>query len=248
MKNRIIVLMMALMIVGLAAGNAAASEWEAVGGLAITETTLDVWNDVIDDLNYSFENGFKNESGSVIPTRNEEEVDNIDRVPMLYLGARKEINDKWTGELRYEYIFGTVEGEAEAVIAGNTPADFVWQKQEAKIDVKLHGITALADYQFNDRWTVGGGIGFYKGTKNKDFEGAIFQAINASGAKVTPDDKDFDLDAVSYRLGVGYEKPFAENWDFNANLDYLYMEIDDEDDGNIYSNGFSYGVGVTYSF
>ncbi len=32
MKNKIIVLMMALMIVGLAAGNAAASEWEAVGG------------------------------------------------------------------------------------------------------------------------------------------------------------------------------------------------------------------------
>jgi hypothetical protein len=28
-KNKIIVLMMALMIVGLAAGNAAASEWEA---------------------------------------------------------------------------------------------------------------------------------------------------------------------------------------------------------------------------
>jgi hypothetical protein len=44
-KNKIIVLMMALMMVGLVAGNAAASEWEAIGGMAITETTLDAWNE-----------------------------------------------------------------------------------------------------------------------------------------------------------------------------------------------------------
>jgi len=249
LNKKITVLMIALMIVGLMAGSAAASDWEMTGGLAITETTLDVWNDVIDNLNDSFENGFTNpNTGTTIPTRNEEKAENIDRVPMLFVGARKDINEKWTGELRYEYIFGTVEGEAEAVIGGTNPSNFVWEKQEAKLDVKLHGITALADYQLNERWTVGGGVGIYNGTKNKDFEGEIFKALNASGKKVTPDDEDFDLDAMSYRLGVGYERGFAENWDFNANLDYLYIEIDDEDDGNVYSKGFSYGLGVTYSF
>jgi hypothetical protein len=76
-KNKIIVLMMALMIVGLAAGNAAASEWEAVGGLVITETTLDAWNEKIDEVNKKV---FSQVS-------NGEEMDNIDRVPMIYLGA-----------------------------------------------------------------------------------------------------------------------------------------------------------------
>jgi hypothetical protein len=244
--------MMALMIVGLMAGSAAASDWEMTGGLAITETTLDVWNDVIDNLNDSFENGFDFPDGSggtvTVMTENEEKAENIDRVPMLFLGARKDINEKWTGELRYEYIFGTVEGhtylDSNANLYGFTPGE----KQSAELDVKLHGITALADYQLNESWTVGGGVGIYNGTKTKKFEGAVFEAIHASGKKVTPKDEDFDLDAISYRLGVGYERAFAQNWDFNANLDYLYMEIDDEDDGNVYSKGFSYGLGVTYHF
>lgn len=240
-------------MVGLAGSSAAASEWEMTGGLSITETTLDVWNDVIDELNDSFVNGFDLRDPATgapftIETKNEEKADNIDRVPMLFLGARKNINENWTGEIRYEYIFGTVEGhtylDSNAANYGFKPGS----KQSGEIDVKLHGITVLADYNINDSWTVGGGIGIYNGTKNKSFDGAVFEAINASGAKVTPKDKDFDLDAVSYRFGVGYKKAFAQNWDFDANLDYLYMEIDDEDDGNVYSKGFSYSLGVGYNF
>jgi hypothetical protein len=90
-KNKIIVLMMALMIVGLAAGNAAASEWEAVGGLAITETTLDAWNEKIDSINTVFDGS---NPKVPVPASNVEEMDNIDRVPMVYLGARKQINEK----------------------------------------------------------------------------------------------------------------------------------------------------------
>jgi len=50
-KNKIIVLMMALMIVGLMAGSAAASDWEAIGGLQIVNVTLDTYNDTIDSFN-----------------------------------------------------------------------------------------------------------------------------------------------------------------------------------------------------
>jgi hypothetical protein len=44
-------MMMALLLVGLMAGHAVASDWKTVGGLAITEVTLDKWNTTIDDLN-----------------------------------------------------------------------------------------------------------------------------------------------------------------------------------------------------
>jgi hypothetical protein len=80
----------------------------------------------------------------------------------------------------------------------------------------------------------------------KRFSGSAFENNPA-----TPADAEYDLDAVSYRAGVKYTKAFADNWDFNANLDYLYIEIDDDDpteETGIYSAGFSYGVGVTYSF
>ena len=43
--------MMALMIVGLMAGSAAASDWEAVGGMQIVNVTLDTYNDTIDTFN-----------------------------------------------------------------------------------------------------------------------------------------------------------------------------------------------------
>lgn len=47
--------MMALMIVGLIAGSAAAqTDWEANSGLAITNVTLDAWNNKIDAANQVF--------------------------------------------------------------------------------------------------------------------------------------------------------------------------------------------------
>jgi len=222
-KKKIIVLMMALMMVGLVAGNAAASEWEAIGGMAITETTLDAWNEKIDRVNQVF---------SQDP--NGEEMDNIDRVPMLFAGARKQINDKWAGIIRYEHIFGKIEGSSTLSGMG---------LHEGEIEVKLDGLALLGEYELNDRWLLNGGIAFYDGDKSKKFSGLAF-----AGQPETPADAEYDLDAVSYRAGVKYSKAFAENWDFNANLDYLYMEIDDEDDGNVYSKGFSYGLGVTYHF
>jgi hypothetical protein len=179
---------------------------------------------------------------------NGEEMDNIDRVPMIYLGARKQINENWAGIIRYEHIFGTIEGHATvptidpstgAVIA---PAN----KHEGEIEVKLNGLAFLGEYELNERWSLNGGIGIYDGDKSKKFSGSAF-----AGQPETPADAEYDLDAVSYRAGVKYSRSFAENWDFNANLDYLYMEIDDEDPTEttgIYSAGFSYGLGVTYSF
>jgi hypothetical protein len=235
-KNKIIVLMMALMIVGLAAGNAAASEWEAVGGLAITETTLDAWNEKIDRINTVFDGS---NPKVPVPASNVEEMDNIDRVPMIYLGARKQINEKWAGVVRYEHIFGKIEGSS-------TLQGLPEPKHEGEIEVKLNGLAFLGEYELNDRWSLNGGVAIYNGDKSKKFSGSAFK-----GNPATPADAEYDLDAVSYRAGVKYAKAFAENWDFNANLDYLYMEIDDADPTEptgIYSAGFSYGVGVTYSF
>ena len=219
--------MMALMIVGLMAGSAAASDWEAVGGLAITNVTLDKWNSTIDDLNTLVASDFRGQ----IPTSNIDEMDNIDRVPMIYLGAKKELNDKWTANIQYEHIFGTVETDFDSAVGSGS----------AEIDVALNGLAFLADYELNERQSVGGGVAFYKGTKDKNFEG---QAFATSGLV----DKEVDLDAVSYRMGVDYTRSFAENWNFNAGLDYLYLEMDDEEEGNVYSKGFSYNAGVTYSF
>jgi len=136
-KNKIIVLMMALMIVGLAAGNAAASEWEAIGGIAITNVTLDKWNSTIDDLNTLVASDFRGQ----IPTSNIDEMDNIDRVPMIYLGAKKELNDKWTANIQYEHIFGTVETDFDSAVGSGS----------AEIDVALNGLAFLADYELNER-------------------------------------------------------------------------------------------------
>ncbi|RCW60956.1 autotransporter domain-containing protein [Halanaerobium sp. ST460_2HS_T2] len=233
MKNKIIVLMMALLMVGLVAGNAAASEWEAIGGMAITEVTLDKWNTTIDDLN----GGYFDEKGKILaklPPGSSidqiEKMDNIDRVPIVYLGAQKALTEQWDGTIRYEYIFGGVEGSSE--INGI--------KHTGETDVRLHGLAFLADYNLNDRWSLGGGLGFYRGTKNKKLVGPYFGKLEQ--------DNDYDLDAVSYRLGVAYERSFAENWNLNAALGYIYMEIDDQDEGNVYSKGFSYSLGVGYNF
>jgi len=227
LNKKFIVLMMALMIVGLMAGSAAASDWEAVGGLAITNVTLDKWNSTIDDLNTLVASDFQ----GLIATSNIEEMDNIDRVPMIYVGAKRSLNDKWTANIQYERIFGSVETKFDSAVGSGS----------AEIDVVLNGLSFLADYELNEKWSLGGGISFYKGTKDKSFEG---QAFATSGLV----DKEVDLDAVSYRMGVDYTRSFAENWNFNAGLDYLYLEMDDEEEGNVYSNGFSYTAGLAYSF
>ncbi|RAK09786.1 hypothetical protein C8C77_102150 [Halanaerobium saccharolyticum] len=132
MKNKIIVLMMALMIVGLMAGSAAASDWKAVGGMAITNVTLDKWNSTIDDLNTLVASDFR----GAIPTSNIEEMENIDRVPMIYVGAKKNLNDKWTTTVQYERIFGAVETKFDSALGSGS----------AEIDVVLNGLAFLADY------------------------------------------------------------------------------------------------------
>lgn len=232
MKNKIIVLMMALMIIGLLAGNSAAAEWEAIGGLQIVNVTLDTYNDTIDSFN--------DVANRYPPASNVDEFDNIDRVPLLYLGAKKEINDKWDLNIRYEYIFGEVE---QSYSIG--PASF-----DNSIAVDLHGLTFLADYEINKNWYATGGIGYHQGTKTTDLNGGVYNTISQDPSNsVQTGENEYDLDnGISLRAGVGYNRSFAENWDFNAQLDYLYIELDDEQQGNIYSAGFSYGLGVTYSF
>ena len=131
MKNKIIVLMMALMIVGLMAGSAAASDWEAVGGMQIVDVTLDTYNETIKGFNDAAETGLQGKIPTPIPTSNVEKYDQIDRVPLLYLGAKKEINDKWDLNIRYEYIFGEVE---QSYSVGTDSFD-------NSIAVDLHGLT-----------------------------------------------------------------------------------------------------------
>ncbi len=199
----------------------AESDWDLTGGMAITNVTLDTWNESIDELNVVMTSPLFGDA---------EEMDNIEKVPMIYIGATREVNEKLSTEFRYEYIFGAVEGSVKS------PAG------KGEIDVKLHGLTGLVDYQLNDNWTVGGGLGFHWGTKTKDFDGALI--LNAA----TPDHEEFDLDGMSYRLGLGYERAIAENWDFNGSLDYIYLELDDEEEGNVYSKGLSYNLGLAYNF
>jgi len=223
---------MALMIVGLMAGSAVASDWEAVGGLQIVNVTLDTYNETID--------GFNTVAEGVDPDL--DKFDNIDRVPLLYLGAKKKINEKWDLNIRYEYIFGKVEQSYA----------FGTDSYENSIDVALHGITFLADYTINENWYATGGIGYHQGTKTTDLKGYVYDtaipALNPN-TSVEPGENEYDLDnGISLRAGVGYKRGFAENWDFNAQLDYIYIELDDEQQGNIYSNGFAYTAGLTYSF
>ena len=92
MKCSIVLLIMVMLFIGsFAVTVQAESDWEMTGGLAITNTTLDVWNESIDNLNKVLNKGV-----------NTEEMDNIEKVPMLFLGGRKNINEKWTTEIRYE--------------------------------------------------------------------------------------------------------------------------------------------------
>jgi hypothetical protein len=200
-----------------------------IGGFQIVNVTLDTYNDTIDSFNDA--------AKGVDP--NTDEFDNIDRVPLIYVGAKKTINDKWDLNFRYEYIFGEVEQSYS--VPGNT--------YDNSIAVDLHGLTFLADYEINENWYATGGIGYHQGTKTTDLNGPVYQGISAKKPSVKTGENEYDLDnGISLRAGVGYKKNFAENWDFNAQLDYLYIELDDEQQGNIYSKGFSYAVGVTYKF
>ncbi|RCW85657.1 hypothetical protein DER71_1103 [Halanaerobium sp. DL-01] len=122
-----------------------------------------------------------------------------------------------------------------------------------QIPPSMYGIVGMADYKLNENWTIGGGIGVYNGSKTKDFEGDILVnnllAVDpVNDHNPTPNHEKYDLDGISYRFGVGYEKEITANWGFNGGIDYLYMEIDDEEEGNVYSNGFSYNLGLVYNF
>ena len=231
------------MIVVLMAGSAAASDWEAIGGLQIVNVTLDTYNDTIDKFNTAAETYPVFLPGPPSPTPTTSDVDkfdNIDRVPLIYLGAKRSINEKWNLNIRYEYIFGEVEQEyTESGIS-----------YDNSIAVDLHGISFLADYTINENWYATGGIGYHQGTKTTDLNGPVYTAVSQDQTNsVQTDENDYDLDnGISLRAGVGYNRSFAENWDFNAQLDYLYIELDDEQQGNIYSKGFAYTAGLTYSF
>lgn len=232
MKKKILVLLVMVGVILAATASAAASDWEMTGGFSIINVTLDKWNSTIDDLNSLVDGNFN----VLIPTTNVDEMDNIEKVPMLSLGAEKALSDKWSARIEYEYIFGAVETEFESF----NGASYVDNEGEIKVD--LHGIAFLTDYSLNDNWSLGGGVGFYKGTKSKKLTGPAFTAASLAA------DEDYDLDAVSYRFGVNYQKEISTNWDFNAGLDYLYMELDDEDEGNVYSKGLIYNLAVSYNF
>lgn len=157
---------------------------------------------------------------------------------MFYVEAKRPINEKWDAGLRYENIFGTVEGEANAAAIGGL--------NTGEIDVELGGIVLLADYKLAQKWSLGGGVGFYNGTKTKKFTGAAFD-----GEPATPTNEEYDLDATSYRLGLNYNNSFAESWAFKGGIDYLVMDVDDSDPTEteeVESRGFSFNAGVTYSF
>jgi len=222
LNKKITVFIMAVMIVGLMAGSAAAqSNWEVNSGLAITNVTLDAWNNKIEKANQVF---------GAVP--NGTEMEEIERVPMLYVEAKRPVNEKWDAGLRFENIFGTVEGEATLASGEHT----------GEIDVSMNGVVLLTDYNLSERWSVGGGVGFYNGTKSKKFTGDAFG---------DPTDEEYDLDATSYRLGVNYNNSFAESWAFKGGMDYILMDVDDSDPTEteeVESRGFSFNAGVTYSF
>ena len=230
---------MALIIVGLMAGSAAASDWEAIGGLQIVNVTLDTYNETIDKFNTAAKTYPIFAGAPTSTTSDVDKFDNIDRVPLLYVGAKKELNEKWGLNIRYEYIFGEVE---QSYTVGTDTYD-------NSIEVALHGLTFLADYEINENWYATGGIGYHQGTKTTDLNGEVYEGVSAAKPSVEVGKNEYDLDnGISVRAGVGYNRSFATNWDFNAQLDYIYIELDDEQQGNIYSKGFSYGLGVTYHF
>ena len=218
-------------MVALLSGSTAASDWEVIGGFNITNVTLDTYNDTIDNFNTAIT---VTDGATLI-----DEFDNIDRVPLLYLGVKRPINENWDINIRYEYIFGEVE---QIYNAGET--------FDNSIAVDLHGLTFLADYNIDENWYLSGGLGYHWGTKTTDLNGPVYETLSTDPDRdVELGENDYDLNnGISVRAGVGYVRDFADNWDVNAKIDYLYIEIDDEQQGNIYSRGFSYTIGLGYDF
>lgn len=233
-------------MVALLSGSAAASDWQLIGGFNITNVTLDTYNETIRDLNNIAETGVLGGNQLFTPS-NVEKMDEIDRVPLIYLGVKRPINDNWDLNIRYEYIFGEVEQSYDAEEVNNSG---IQGPHEGSIAVDLHGLTFLADYNIDENWYLSGGIGYHWGTKTTDLEGAVYQTLDASpDSKLEAGKNDYDLsNGISVRAGVGYVRDFADNWDINAKIDYLYIELEDEQQGNIYSRGFSYTIGLGYDF
>ncbi|MGP3778232.1 outer membrane protein [Halanaerobium saccharolyticum] len=225
MKTIITVLIITVLLLTVA-GAASAAAWEMTGDFAIVGVELDAWNAQIDTLNANVEN-YGAAAGAEYET-----MDNIDRVPAWKLGVENRINENYTIKAGYEYIPGEI---SYSVVDGNNT--------NGSIAVQLNGFTGGLDYHLNENWTVGAGIGFYNGTKETTHEGTIAQQ---RGLEDTED----DLDGTGYRAGVGYERSFNESLDFNLDLNYFYMELDDEDEEipTQYSNGMEVAGGLTYSF
>jgi opacity protein-like surface antigen len=227
MKNKITVLMITALLLTFAAGAVSAADWEMTGDFSIVGVELDAWNAQIDQLNAGVE--------SYADTYNldYETMDNIDKVPAWKLGTERRINENYTIKAGYEYIPGEISYSVED---GNNT--------NGSIAVQLNGFTGGLDYHLNENWTVGAGIGFYNGTKNIEHEG--FFAQSPQGLEDTSD----DLDGTGYRAGVGYDRSFNDSFDFNLDLNYFYMELEDaaEDIPTQYSNGMEVAGGLTYSF
>ena len=162
-----------------------------------------------------------------------------DKSKKLHEEAKKEINDKWDLNIRYEYIFGEVEQNY------SVGAD----SYDNSIAVGLHGLTLLGDYSINDNWYASGGVGYHWGTKDTKLNGPVYDTIGPLSDSFDAGEQEYDLEnGVSLRAGIGYDREFAENWTFNGKIDYLYIELEDEGQGNIYSKGFSYTAGLSYNF
>jgi len=236
LKFKISLIILTILFVSIFAVSAGAqSDWEAVSGFNITNVTLDTYNDTIDRFNGYVDTGL---SGS-IPTSDFTEFENIDRVPLLYLGAKRPINEDWDLNIRYEYIFGEVEQNY------SVGAD----SYDNSIAVGLHGLTLLGDYSINDNWYASGGVGYHWGTKDTKLNGPVYDTIGPLSDSFDAGEQEYDLEnGVSLRAGIGYDREFAENWTFNGKIDYLYIELEDEGQGNIYSKGFSYTAGLSYNF
>lgn len=133
----------------------AQSGWEATSGFNITQVTLDTYNTTIDDLN---------ESISQIPyNTNIKEMENIDKVPMIFFGTNNQINEKYDVDLYYENIFGEVETTFDSTngvlpLGGEATYNLEADSNTGIIEVDLKGVSAIINYRLSENWGVGGGL------------------------------------------------------------------------------------------
>lgn len=224
MNNKIAVLIITALLLTATAGAVSAAGWEMTGDFSIVGVELEAWNAQIDELNTGVEN-----YGTAADAEYET-MENIDKVPAWKLGAENRINENYTIKAAYEYIPGEISYSVED---GNNT--------NGSIAVQLNGFTGGVDYHLNDNWTLGAGMGLYFGTKEITHEGYFAQNL---------DDTEDDLDGIGYRAGVGYERSFNDSFEFNLDLNYFYMELEDaaDDIPTQYSNGMEVAGGLTYSF